>query len=723
MKIKHLELATDIIQRAAAEAVVQDADGVITRVGAGAPGAPVEVASRVEQVRPGCWLIRAAVRNVSGRPLTLREIVPLSIDAEWGGRLEFGSMPAAWTVFGMADTVTDGCGVYDLGVWRVDAIKNDFYMADYMVAGDRRNRKYLTLGFLRFGRQHGVFRLHFDEAVYSLDYLRAACGFDRLPLAPGAEVETVPLYVNVADTPACALEEYTGLVAQNQQIAPRRTTCVAAGWGSWDYYLAKITEDDVLENTRWLAAHREQIPVEYIQLDHGFQQCEGDWLETNEKFPHGLRWLAGEIKKLGFKPGLWLCPFLAAESSRLYREHPDWVIRDRDNRPVAVSGYAVKQVFILDCSIPAAREWVWQLGASVREYGFEYVKLDGANVQPMSAAGVLADPGVTKIQAMRLGMEAFRAGLGDEVYLLNACLFGAFTGLSDAMRIGGDIGARWDVKRIDKHHGERDRYPGPGYIRRGVNSAMNFAFLHRRWWANDPDYLSVRPAGDRSELSPAEAVTWASLVGLTNGLAILGDRLPGLPPAQVEILSKVLPPYSAGARTVDFFEQEYPALLDLPVANAGESWRVAGVINAHPLARPRDYIIDFAAFGLDAVRDYHLFDFWAGAYLGIHSGGYRVSGLPAGHCRVIGVRAVRDVPQLVGTDWHITQGGVEFEAVEYDPRRQAMVCRGLRVRRPGHLFVYLPEKFRRAKAASGDAAAVRRLRVEGAGSGELVLPV
>ncbi len=36
MKIKHLELATDIIQRAAAEAVVQDADGVITRVGAGA---------------------------------------------------------------------------------------------------------------------------------------------------------------------------------------------------------------------------------------------------------------------------------------------------------------------------------------------------------------------------------------------------------------------------------------------------------------------------------------------------------------------------------------------------------------------------------------------------------------------------------------------------------------------------------------------------------------
>lgn len=724
MQIKYLDLATDIIQRAAAEAVVQDASGVIMRVGAGAPDAPVEVTSRVEQLRPGCWLVRAQVRNVSSRPLALREIAPLSIDAEWGGRLEFGSMPTGWTVFGMSTVVTDGGGVYDLGAWRYDAIKNAFFMADYMAAGDRRNRKYLTAGFLQFGRQHGVFRLQFDEAAYSLDCLRAACEFDRLPLAPGAEIETVPLYVNVADAPAKALDEYTGMVARNQKIAPRRITRVATGWGSWDYYHSHITENDVLENTRWLAAHRAQLPVEYIQLDHGFQTCEGEWLETNEKFPHGLRWLAQEIKQLGFKPALWVCPFLVDRVSRVYREHPDWVILDRDGRPVTVSGYAAKHVYILDCSIPAAREWVRQLGAAIRDYGFEYVKLDGANVQPMSAAGVLADASLTKIQAMRLGLEAFRAGLGDETYLLNACLFGASTGLTDAMRIGGDVGARWDARLIDKHHGERDRYPGSGYIRRCINSAMNYAFLHRRWWANDPDYLMARLAGDRSELSPAETVTWASVVGLTNGLAILGDHLPGLPPAQVEIMSKVLPPYTAGARTVDFFEQEYPALLDLPVANAAESWHVAGVINAHPLARPRDYVIDFAAFGLDAARDYHLFDFWAGNYLGIHCGCFKVTDLPAGHCRVIGIRAVQNIPQLLGTDLHITQGGVEFDAVAYDPQRRAMVCRGVRLRRPGHLFVYLPEKFRAPAADAGGVAAVRRLAVSPDGNGrEIVLPI
>ena len=724
MKIKYLELATDVIQHAAAEAVVQDADGLIMRVGTGMPDAPVTVTSQVEQVRPGCWKIRAKVRNVSSQQLSLREVMPLSIDSEWGGRLEFGSLPTAWTIFGMmADTVVDGSGVYDLGVCRFEAEKHDFYITDYMVLGDRQNKKYLTMGFLRFGQQYGTFRMHYDEAAYGLDYLRAICKFDRMPLEPGEEVETVPLYVNVADAPAPALEEYAGLAAKNQPIAKKMTTHVAVGWATWDYFLADITEDDILENVRWLAKHREQLPVEYIQLDAGFQRCEGEWLEPNEKFPHGLRWLAAEIKKLGFKPGLWLCPFLVAESSRLYKEHPDWVIRDRDGKPITVSGYAVRHVFVLDCSIPAAREWVRQLGASVREYGFDYVKLDGANVQPMAAAGVLADPKVTKIHAMRQGIEAFRAGLGDDIYLLNACLFGSLSGLSNAMRIGGDVGARWDIKFIDKHHGERDRYAGPGYVRRCVSSAMNFAFLHRRWWANDPDYLVVRLAGDRSELTPAQTITWASVVGLTNGLVMLSDHMPLLPPEQVEVLSKVLPPYTAGSRTVDFFEQEYPALLDLPVANATESWRVAGVINAHPLARPRDYVIDFAAFGLDAKRDYHLFDFWSGSYLGIHCGSFKVTDLPAGHCRVIGIREVKDVPQVVGTDWHITQGGVEFDAVEYDPRRKAMVCRGLRVQRPGHIFVYLPAKFRRAEAEAGDTPAIRRLRVEGPVQGELVLPV
>ncbi len=717
--LKHLDLATDIICRATTAIEIQTQNGVISRIADGMPETPVSITKHLKQHRPGCQILTVTVKNTSQEPLLLRQIVPLSVDVETGGFLELDSPPGAWTICGMASTVTDTGGVYDLNFWRVEALKHDFSLADYAVIGNRRTKKYLTLGFLKFDR-HGILKLNFDETTYNFNYLHAICKFDTMPLKPGEEVESEPLYINVADAPSAALDEYTNLALQYAESS-RLSFEVPTGWSPWDYYLRDVTEKDVIENTQWLAKHKNLLPVKYIQLDHGYQPCEGDWLETNAKFPHGLKWLAEQIQQLGFVPALWLCPFLIAEASRVYKEHPEWAIKDRAGRPVPVMGYAVKQVYTLDCSIPEARNWLFQLGKTVREYGFKYIKLDGANAQPMATAGVLADPSISKIQAMRLGLQALRAGLGEDAYILNASLFGASLGIADAMRVSGDAGARWDAKSLDKHYGERDRYPGPGYIRRCINSAMNFNFLHRRWWCNDPDYLVVRPAGDRSELSFPETVTWASVVGLTNGSLILGDRLARLPKEQIEILSKVLPPYSAGSQTVDFFENAYPAFLKLKVANQAEAWHVVGVINANPMARRRDYSLDFKKLGLSEKNSYHLFDFWSKEYLGAHHNHFEIQSLPPGHCRVIGIRAAQNFPQVVGTDWHITQGGVEFDSVSYDPQDHSMVCSGIRIKRPGYLFVYLPEKFRSLSAGDIDQRGIRRLLINPTRESELKL--
>ena len=34
----------------------------------------------------------------------------------------------------------------------------------------------------------------------------------------------------------------------------------------------------------------------------------GDW-EGNQRFPHGMKWLAGKIRELGLRAGLWLVPY------------------------------------------------------------------------------------------------------------------------------------------------------------------------------------------------------------------------------------------------------------------------------------------------------------------------------------------------------------------------------------------------------------------------------
>ena len=74
-----------------------------------------------------------------------------------------------------------------------------------------------------------------------------------------------------------------------------------------------------------------------FQIDDGWQQGTGDW-EPNDKFPSGMDFLSEKIKATGRKAGLWLAPLTVGTSSRIYREHPDWLLRDLDGK-IQVAGF------------------------------------------------------------------------------------------------------------------------------------------------------------------------------------------------------------------------------------------------------------------------------------------------------------------------------------------------------------------------------------------------
>jgi alpha-galactosidase len=91
-----------------------------------------------------------------------------------------------------------------------------------------------------------------------------------------------------------------------------------------------VTEDDVLRNLDALSAARDELPVDVVQIDDGYQRQIGDWLETNEKFPRGLAPLAADIRAAGFTAGLWTAPFCVVGESALFAEHPEWLLQDAD---------------------------------------------------------------------------------------------------------------------------------------------------------------------------------------------------------------------------------------------------------------------------------------------------------------------------------------------------------------------------------------------------------
>ena len=134
-------------------------------------------------------------------------------------------------------------------------------------------------------------------------------------------------------------------------------------------------------NLEGLAAAGDEIPVEVVQIDDGYQRAIGDWRETNESFPSGLAALADEIRAAGFAPGLWTAPFCVVPESELFAKHPDWLLRDGDGEAPLLAmlhpDWAEDaRVHALDPSRPEVEEHLAALFRDLVGMGFRYLKLD-----------------------------------------------------------------------------------------------------------------------------------------------------------------------------------------------------------------------------------------------------------------------------------------------------------------------------------------------------------
>jgi alpha-galactosidase len=138
------------------------------------------------------------------------------------------------------------------------------------------------------------------------------CLADGIRIEQGETLWSERVAIDVVGHPNAQLERYGDALAR--EMGARVPAVTPAGWCSWYYFFTQVTEEDVVRNLRFLEQHRRELPVQTVQIDDGYQADIGDWLTVNEKFPRGMAWLASEIKRAGYTPGLWLAPFLLAES-------------------------------------------------------------------------------------------------------------------------------------------------------------------------------------------------------------------------------------------------------------------------------------------------------------------------------------------------------------------------------------------------------------------------
>ncbi len=219
-----------------------------------------------------------------------------------------------------------------------------------------------------------------------------------------------------------------------------RTKPAPRVWCSWYSLYEKINEPQLHKVFDDLG----DLPFDVLQVDDGWEKAVGDW-EPNEKFPSGMKALADKIKASGRKAGLWLAPLIAVESSKLFREHPDWFLRDEKGRLVSAGVNWGEDVRALDVTRPDVLDWLANLMKQVRQWGFDYLKLD------FLYAGAL--PGkrhreIPREAAYRNSLKVMREAMHEDAFFL-ACGTPIIPslGLCDALRIGPDVAATWESYR------------------------------------------------------------------------------------------------------------------------------------------------------------------------------------------------------------------------------------------------------------------------------------
>ena len=147
-------------------------------------------------------------------------------------------------------------------------------------------------------------------------------------------------------------------------------------YNTWKPFETNINEKIVMDLAKAAAA----AGMKEFVIDDGWQENYGDWVIDKKKFPNGLKPVFDYIKSLGMKPGLWVSIGSAATTSYVYKQHPEWFIKDKDSKASSIQwvGDTTKSTACFSTGwYGYIKDVLMKLSL---EYGLEYMKLDFAVV-------------------------------------------------------------------------------------------------------------------------------------------------------------------------------------------------------------------------------------------------------------------------------------------------------------------------------------------------------
>ncbi len=660
------------------------------------------------------FIVLQTVRNVGGGALRIDRAIPLQAEAQRRGGFFPGPDPSmVWALENGYKFMFD---FYVRAVKAIDPVVSNWDAAYY----DRTTQRTTMIGFLTADRARvGVRSYHDPEGCEkegswtAVTSIKAEASYEpSAPLKKNEVFEAERLYVGVSTetAPHPTLERFADAVAEHYRIKPWSKP-IPTGWNSWaTRYHADISEQIILDNARSAAKNLGPFGMTYFQIDDGWQQMVGDW-EPNGRFPNGMKYVADELRTMGFIPGIWIAPFVTHVNSALAREHPNWIMQKNDIMKQVVS----KEWLLLDITNPEFKQWLRALFEKIgREWGFGFIKTD--YVYYSLFADGYYNPDITTVEAYREAMKIIKQALPPDAFLVEVAVPVVNSiGIADGMRLGLDIKPDW---------ADDEGYLTQGFKPMVRNVARRY-WMNRRVWINHPDmfYLGSPEETERwgTRVTLEEARCYATLASLSGEITKIGDSFTGLDSAQIDMLRKIMPVYPGNARPIDLFEHLYPEVWHLPVRTQDLDYDVVGMFNwgrnrSWGVATPEQtetIRVNLADLGLSPTRRYIVSEFWTGEPRGEIEGSLEAVLLPR-TVRVFAVHELRNRPQLIGDNRHITQGATDIKWVEWNPVKKTLAGRQkLESDFEYKLMFHVPDDVKFIKAAFEDTGLVLDSEVRG----------
>jgi hypothetical protein len=534
---------------------------------------------------------------------------------------------------------------------------------------------YFSLGQVSSTEFHALFDRRSDTAIdFGAAALLKRSTTDgdslelTLPVKGGATVRALPEYF----TRVLGVPYYVPFDDSTFRRAPMV-------WSSWTSYYEAVKEEDIVRNTDWLAANLKPYGFEYVQLDDGYDRGpkgEHYWIERWDKrtFPHGPAWLTQYIRSKGLKAGLWLVPNAYAGA---VTEHPDWYLYDKQG--AIVRDYNTPA---LDSSNPAVLEFVRHMFTTLDDWGFDYYKFDGEHALPRYIPAVdrhrLHDPNGDALVNYRRRLEIIRETLGPKRFI-EGCPAGTplnGIGFFNSYFTGHDLYNTWlgmyplfssINANVFLNHLLVYVMPGEG-LELGLPMLVEEAAKKRPKVVIDTARTREAPLTTFG-LNDAEARTLVTYVALTGVAYPLASVMPELPAERVQLLKATMPtlpilPVDLFSRGVDiqwntflkekpdFYQHNYPEILDLKVNSAAGNYDVVALTNWQGAKSSRNVELS-EKLGVEPGGRFVGFDFWNQKPLGIVQNQLQLD-VEAHDTRVVLLHPLLDRPQLIGLSRHIS---------------------------------------------------------------------